>query len=174
MRLQHNGGPQVHHAPAAQHLAAPCALHARSLPQCTCHQVESQRSSGLQSRTQPHLESLRTLRSLVACHSLGRNAASAASTAAAGPAEQIGSAGASAGVEAPESLPQMLQRIRDASGLQIPAGCEVCQSGDGTYLGMAIQWRLCVQVRMERHSVTASVPSTGLLSTGLIHASTRG
>jgi hypothetical protein len=43
-------------------------------------------------------------------------------------------------------LPEVLQRMRQACGLQIPAGHEICEEGSGMYLGMPIRWRCCVQV----------------------------
>lgn len=135
MRLQPHGASSLGVGSVVQRLPAPLLLHhAWALQQQA--QAPWQRAAPSLARSHPPH----------ACFSSKHLAASAA--AAAAPAAELTDASAAAPqVSASDvSLPEVLQRMRQACGLQIPAGHEICEEGSGVYLGMPIRWQSCIQV----------------------------
>ena len=136
MRLQQHGASSLGVCSVVQRLPAPLLLH-----HANARQQQQRRQPG--NRTSPSLP-----RSYppVACFSSKHPAAGAA--AAAAPAAELTDASAAAPqVSASDvPLPEVLQRMRQACGLQIPAGHEICEEGSGVYLGMPIRWQSCIQV----------------------------
>lgn len=94
---------------------------------------------------QPHVLVPHRLQASTACCS-SEHPVDAATAAAPADERACGAPASAEGPAASLPLPQLLQRMRQACGLQIPAGCEVCQDGSGQYLGLPIRWRSCIQV----------------------------
>ena len=137
MRLQQHGASSLGVGSSVQRLPAPLLPHHVWAPQ--------QQAPTAWQRTPP---SLPRSHPPVACFSSKHPAAGAAAAAApaAEPTEERAAVSPAASSDVP--LPEVLQRMRQACGLQIPAGHEICEEGTGVYLGMPIRWQSCIQVRI--------------------------
>ena len=135
MRLQQHGASGLGVCSVVQRLPAPLLLHHANARQQQAQAAWQQTSLSLPRLYPP-----------VACFGSKHPAAGAA--AAAAPAAELTDASAAAPqVSASDvPLPEVLQRMRQACGLQIPAGHEIFEEGSGVYLGMPIRWQSCIQV----------------------------
>lgn len=153
MRLQQHAVNSLGCSSAAQLLPAPPPLAAQQHGRC--FQRPSQAAWPATAPAVQHTGSCSTallqaraanrLQPPAVCYSSKHPAAHAA---AAAPAQELAdehtTPAAEPAAEAP--LPEVLQRMRQACGLQIPAGHELVEEGSGIYLGMPIRWRTCIQV----------------------------